>query len=139
LYTSGGFSPDGVSGLMPTDFATFFRLHARDINGHRVILDKTGQLYDLGAGKLEIVGLAEVGQPAQGTPDRAYYVEDHDNYFDVMIKGDEAALRLLETVEIPADAVAGYSALYNPGGPGRTPQPGVTYTKPALPQLYPIA
>src|SRR5690606_27155856 len=30
LFTSGGFSPDGVSGFLPTDFQTFFRLHAQD-------------------------------------------------------------------------------------------------------------
>ncbi|MCC2596705.1 hypothetical protein LKR43_10170 [Pusillimonas sp. MFBS29] len=139
LFTSGGFSPDGVSGFMPTDFETFFRLHARDAGGHRVIIDKAGQVYDLGAGTIEIIGLAEVGPPLQGAPNRAYYAEDHDNYFDIMIKGDEAAVRLLESVEIPTSGTAGYSDIYNPGGPGRTPQPGVTYTMPALPQVYPIA
>lgn len=139
LFTSGGFSPDGVSGFMPTDFETFFRLHARHADGSRMILDKSGQVYNLGAGTIEIVGLAEVGAPLNGPPNRAYYVEDHDNYFDIMIKGDEAAVSLLESVEIPTSAVNGYSDIYNPGGPGRTPQPGVTYTKPALPQVYPIA
>lgn len=139
LFTSGGFSPDGVSGFMPTDFERFFRLHARDSSGNPVLLDKAGHVYDLGAGTLEIIGLAEVGPPAPEPPDPAYYAEDHDNYFDIMIKGDKAAVRLLESVEIPTAGVAGYSDIYNPGGPGRTPKAGVTYTSAALPQLYPIA
>lgn len=139
LFTSGGFSPDGVSGVLPTDFATFFRLHARDSAGNAVILDKVGQRYDLGVGQIEILGLAEVGAPTDGAPDRAYYEEDHDNYFDVVMKGDEAALRRLELVEIPGATVPGYSDIYNPGGPGRTPQPGTTYTEPAPAQRFPIA
>lgn len=138
LFTSGGFSPDGVSGFMSTDFETFFRLHARDANGNPVVLDKAGKVYDLGAGKIEIVGLAEVGPPSEGAPQRAYYTEDHDNYFDVILKGGAAAIRLLQSVEIPTSKVSGYSDIYNPGGPGRSPQAGTTYTKPANPQVYPI-
>lgn len=138
LYTSGGFSPDGVSGILPTDFDSLFRLHALDANGSAVIIDKAGQWYDLGVGKLKVVGLAEVGAPVEGTPDRAYYVEDHDNYFDVILTGDAAAMGRLQEVEIPTSGLPGYQDIYNPGGPGRTPQPGVTYTKAALPQLFPI-
>ncbi|NYT86016.1 hypothetical protein [Pollutimonas harenae] len=138
LFTSGGFSPDGVSGFLPTDFATFFRLHAHDAEGKLVTLDKAGHTYDLGVGKIEIIGLAEVGPPTDGTVDPAYYAEDHDNYFDIMLKGDEAAINLLQSVEIPTSAVTGYSDIYNPGGPGRTPTPTTPYTKPALPQTYPI-
>ncbi|HWL28269.1 MAG TPA: hypothetical protein VNQ97_05120 [Burkholderiaceae bacterium] len=138
LFTSGGFSPDGVSGFLPTDFDLFFRLHAQDARGNRIILDKTGKTYDLGPGTIEIIGLAEVGPPAEGAANRAYYTEDHDNYFDVMIKGDAAAVALLQSVEIPTARVGGYSDIYNPGGPGRTPSPHTTYTKPALPQLFPI-
>ncbi len=138
LFTSGGFSPDGVSGFLPTDFETYFRLHARDAQGNNVVLDKAGQVYDLGAGKVSIIGLAEVGPPAQGTPDLAYYAEDHDNYFDIVLQGDEAAVKLLQSVEIPTARFAGYSDIYNPGGPGRTLSPDTIYTKPALPQVYPI-
>jgi len=143
LYTSGGFSPDGVSGFLPTDFDQAFRLHAINQNGDPVVITRTGQVYDLGVGELEVVGLAEVGGPldspiVSGQPDRAYYVEDHDNYFDVILKGDEAAIRLLQSVEIPTSQEAGYMDIYNPGGPGRTPVTGVTYTKPALPQTFAV-
>jgi len=144
LYTSGGFSPDGVSGFLPTDFEQSFRLHAVDANGNEVVITRTGVSYDLGVGKVQVVGLAEVGPPlespiVEGQPDRAYYVEDHDNYFDIVLKGDEEAIRLLQWVEIPTSAEPGYTDIYNPGGPGRTPAPGVAYTKPALQQKFAIA
>lgn len=70
----------------------FFRLHARDASGNRVVLEKARQVYDLGAGKIEIVGLAEVGPPTGGVPGPAYYLEDHDNYFD--LKGAASLLWL---------------------------------------------
>lgn len=138
LFTSGGFSPDGVSGIMASDFASFFRLHATDADGKAVVIDEVGRVYDLGVGKVEVVGLAEVGEAVEGEGDRAYYVEDHDNYFDVVLKGDEAAIRLIRTVEIPTSAEPGYLDLYNPGGPGRTPEPGTLYTKPAARQFIDV-
>lgn len=138
LFTSGGFSPDGVSGLMPDDFERFFRLHATHATGTPVLLDTVGVPYDLGMGTIEVVGLAEVGAPIEGPFDRAYYVEDHDNYFDIVLKGDEAAIARLAFVEIPTSAVEGYFDIYNPGGPGRTPDPDTVYTQPSLPQMQPI-
>jgi hypothetical protein len=138
LFTSGGFSPDGVSGLVPDDFERFFRLHATDAKCRPVMISEAGRSYDLGAGWIEVVGLAEVGAPADGPADRAYYVEDHDNYFDIILKGDAKAVARITDVEIPTSAVPGYFDIYNPGGPGRTPDLDTTYTKPALPQLQPV-
>jgi hypothetical protein len=138
LFTSGGFSPDGVSGLMPDDFPRFFRLHAAGPGGKPVVISETGKPYQLGNGVVEVVGLAEVGAPQTEPLDRAYYVEDHDNYFDIVLKGDERAIRRLTAVEIPTSLVPGYFDIYNPGGPGRTPQPETLYTRPALPQMQPI-
>lgn len=140
LFTTGGFSPDGVSGFLATDFEKFFRLHAVDANGQPVVIAQSGQVYDLGVGEIQVVGLAEVGPPTDSgiEPELAYGVEDHDNYFDIILKGDEAAIRLLEFVEIPTSAVSGYSDIYNPGGPGRTPFRGVIYTEPALPATFAI-
>jgi len=138
LLTSGGFSPDGVSGLLPDDFERFFRLHATDAKCRPVVIDKAGREYDLGVGRLEVVGLAEVGAPSDGPANRAYYVEDHDNYFDIILKGDAAAMARLTAVEIPTSAVPGHFDIYNPGGPGRTPNPNTIYTRPALPQLQPV-
>jgi hypothetical protein len=138
LFTSGGFSPDGVSGLLPDDFPRFFRLHATHTSGSPVLVDQEGVTYDLGDGILEVVGLAEVGEPVDEPADRAYYVEDHDNYFDIVLKGDESAMARLTHVEIPTSAVAGYFDIYNPGGPGRTPDPDTTYTEPSAPQMQAI-
>ena len=137
LFTSGGFSPDGVSGFLATDYENFFRLHAVDADGQPVIIDETGKVYDLGVGTVQVVGLAAVGPPTVGDPDRAYDVEDHDNYFDIILKGNEAAIQLLESAEIPTSAEPGYRDIYNPGGLGRTPTPGVVYTSPAAPQTAP--
>ncbi len=139
LFTSGGFSPDGVSGLLPDDFERFFRLHAIDASGVPVLISQAGLRYELGDGGLEVLGLAEVGAPTEGPADRAYYVEDHDNYFDIVLSGDASAMARLVAVEIPTSAEPGYLDLYNPGGPGRTPDPGTRYTKPALPELEPIS
>ncbi|MFN3713899.1 MAG: hypothetical protein ACK4SX_09590 [Alcanivoracaceae bacterium] len=138
LYTSGGFSPDGVSGFLPGDFERFFRLHATHLDGSSVLINEAGTTYDLGNGVLEVVGIAELGAPGDNEDNRAYYVEDHDNYFDIILKGDEQAMASIYAVEIPTSAVSGYLDLYNPGGPGRTPDPLTTYTKPAQPQMQPV-
>ncbi|WP_170134915.1 calcium-binding protein [Acuticoccus kandeliae] len=137
LFTSGGFSPDGVSGIMADQFADFFRLEAVTLEGETVVISEVGVDYDLGVGTIRVVGLAEVGAP-NGGDDPAYYVEDHDNQFDIILAGDEAAMRLLTVVEIPTSDVEGYSDLYNPGGPGRTPTEGVIYTERAAAQRMTI-
>lgn len=137
LYTNGGFSPDGVSPIMPTEFSSFFRLKATDANGATVAVTQTGVDYDLGVGKLQVVGMAELGAPGS-TLTRAYYTEDHDNYIDIVLKGDAAAVARLTSVEIPTGAVAGYNDIYTPGGPGRTPVDGYTYTKPSSAQSFGI-
>ncbi len=111
LFTSGGFSPDGVSGFLPTEFSRFFRLEATHANGQTVIIDRDGVDYDLGVGTLRVVGLAELGLPVEPgtTIDPPYYQEDHDNYFDVILTGDADAVARLTTVVIPTSAEAGYS------------------------------
>lgn len=139
LFTNGGFSPDGVSGILPDEFARYFRLTATDASGATVTIDRAGVSYDLGVGTVEVVGLAELGQPLAGTANEAaYYVEDHDNYVDIILKGDAAAVARLTQVAIPTSAEAGYNDLYTPGGPGRTPTAGVTHTAPAAAQSFPI-
>lgn len=139
LFTNGGFSPDGVSGILPDEFTRYFRLRAVNESGSTVTIDRAGVAYDLGVGTVEVVGLAELGQPLTGTANEAaYYVEDHDNYVDIILKGDAAAVARLTRVEIPTSAEAGYNDLYTPGGPGRTPTAGVTYTAPAEAQGFPI-
>ena len=137
LYTSGGFSPDGVRGLRPNEFEHFFRLHARQSDDSTVLIDKSGLDYSVGTGRVRVIGLAELGRAA--SRELVYddcYLEDWDNYIDIVLDGDEEAMRSITAVEIPATGA--YGAFYNPGGPGNTPTPDVRYTAPGAPQLQPV-
>jgi hypothetical protein len=62
VLTSGGFSPDGVTGLQPDMFEDFFRLHAIGNNGKTVIMDRVGVDYEVKGGTLRVVGLSDLGQ-----------------------------------------------------------------------------
>jgi hypothetical protein len=126
VFTSGGFSPDGVQSVYPTDFSQFFRIETIDAGGVVRWLTQTGVPYQLPSGMLTVVGLADLG-PAQSSYDDSY-VEDHDNQIDIVLSGDEAAIATIKTVQIPASG--SYSPFYNPGGPGNSPTPGVTYSQP---------
>lgn len=138
MFTSGGFSPDGVRGVLPTEYARYFRLHARGADGSTVLLTETGVDYAVQGGTIRVVGLADLGKRADGAS-IVYddcYEEDRDNYIDVILAGDEAAMRNITYLEIPA--ADGYDPFYNPGGPGNNPTPGVTYTAPGAPDLQPV-
>lgn len=138
VFTSGGFSPDGVEGVRPDQFSTFFRLRAL-AGGEPVMLTETGANYPIDGGTVRILGLADLGLPrdeADGIYYDPCYVEDRDNYIDIALAGDEAAMRSITHVEIPA--VPPYAPFYNPGGPGNTPSDGVRYTKPGPPDLEPV-
>ncbi len=138
MLTSGGFSPDGVTGIRPTMYEKFFRIHVKGPNGTTVMLTKTGVDYAVLGGKLKVIGLSDLGLK-EGN-DVYYddcYEEDRDNYIDIILVGDEAAARNITFLEIPSLA-GGYSALYNPGGPGPTPYAGVRYTAPGPADLEPV-
>jgi hypothetical protein len=137
LYTSGGFSPDGVRGLRPDEFSSFFLLHAQAEDGSAVELREVGVDYAIGDGQVRVLGLADLGEPA--SDEVAYddcYLEDWDNYIDIVMDGDRQAIERLVSVEIPA--AAPYQPFYNPGGPGNDPTPGVRYTAAGPPDLQPI-
>ena len=140
VLTTGGFSPDGITGLTPTMFEDFFRIHAKGSNGEVVLLEKVGQEYLVADGTLRIVGLSDLGQkedPDEGIFYDDCYAEDRDNYIDIILVGDEAAARNITHVEIPS-LEGGYSAFYNPGGPGPEPFEGVRYTAPGPADLEPV-
>ena len=140
MLTTGGFSPDGVRGIRPTDFETFFRVHARGADGSEVIISEVGTTYEVAGGSLRVIGLADTGRPEDASGGIFYddcYADDRDNYIDVMIAGDEAAARNITFLEIPATA-SGYAPLYNPGGPGRTPFQEWRYTAPGPPTMTPV-
>ena len=132
VLTTGGFSPDGITGLTPTMFEDFFRIHAKGPDGEVVLLEKVGHEYLVAGGILRIVGLSDLGQkedPDAGIFYDDCYAEDRDNYIDIILVGDEAAARNITHVEIPS-LEGGYNAFYNPGGPGPEPFEGVRYTAP---------
>ena len=140
LYTSAGFSPDGIASLMPNDFGRFFQLKATTGSGESVTITETGVSYAIGnQGMVAVVGLADLA-PA-GTPLNAAYVEDHDNYYDVILEGDRNAIKSLSAVRMPSGN--GYSAVYNPGGPGNSPNaPGAApgpFTVPSQDHTIPIS
>ena len=58
ILTTGGFSPDGVRGVKPTDFEEHFRIHAIGQNGDTVLIDKVNQDFDVLGGKLKVIGLS---------------------------------------------------------------------------------
>lgn len=140
VLTSGGFSPDGVTGLRPEMFSDFFRLRARGEDGNTVVIDEPGVDYELAGGKLRVIGLADLGQARDHDEGIYYddcYQEDRDNQIDIILSGDEGAARSVESVEIPS-LEGGYKAFYNPGGPGPEPFRGVSYTAPGPPDLEPV-
>ncbi|MEO0322775.1 MAG: immunoglobulin-like domain-containing protein [Myxococcota bacterium] len=135
--STGGVSPNGTSGVTPDDFERFFRLHATGEDGSLVIIDQVGVDYAVRGGTLRVLGLSDLGQREDVNPYDACYDEDLDNYIDIILAGDEAAARSLTHVEVPS-LEGGYDAFYNPGGPGRTPFEGVTYTEPGPADLEPV-
>jgi hypothetical protein len=140
MLTTGGFSPDGVRGVLPTDFSTFFRIHAMGPNGNDVIIDSVGEPVEVAGGTLTVVGISDLGLAENMEGEVFYddcYAEDRDNYLDVILSGDDAAARSITALEIPG-LESGYSAFYNPGGPGQTPTPGVRYTAPGPARMQPV-
>lgn len=142
VYTSGGFSPDGVRGVLPTEFARFFRLHVITASGETILVAETNVDYVTEAGFIRVLGLADLGLPGSSVGgDGAViyddcYREDHDNYIDIILSGDEQAVRQIQFVEIPV--VGEYDPFYNPGGPGNNPTPGIRYTAPGPVDLEPV-
>jgi len=140
VLTSGGFSPDGITGLHPDDYEDFFRIHARGVNGETVLLESTEQDYSVDGGMLRVLGLSDVGQAIDEENGIFYddcYSEDRDNYIDIILSGDLDAARSVTHVEIPS-LEGGYRAFYNPGGPGPEPFEGIRYTEPGPADLEPV-
>lgn len=133
-YTSGGMTADGVRGLWPTDYRRFFRLQAKSDTGQAVALTEVGKDYLVDGGRVRVVGLADLGKRQDSYDD--CYVEDKDNYIDIILAGDAAAVAKITTVEIPSTGE--YDPVYNPGGPGNDPAPGVRYSAPSPPIAQPV-
>ena len=132
IFTTGGFSPDGVLGVKPTEFERYFRLRVRGANGRTAFVTRTGRWYRVNGGRLKVLGLADLGKKQSSYDD--CYSEDRDNQIDIVLAGDRRAVSRITRVDIPGSGR--YDPLYNPGGPGNDPTPGVRYTvgSPAISQ-----
>jgi hypothetical protein len=129
VYTTGGMTPNGVSALRPTDYDRYFVVDAVTASGRTVRLTRAGRTYWIDGHPLRVVGLADLGRKEKTYDD--CYTEDADNYIDIVLDGSPAAARRITTVQIPS--VGRYHPLYNPGGPGNNPAPGVRYSAPSPP------
>lgn len=131
IYTSAGFSPDGIASIRPVDYERFFLLKAKDRFGGVVDLAETGKSYAIdGYGSVRVVGLADTGLQQESYD--AGYVEDHDNQYDIVLSGDLAAVARIFEARLPSSGA--YAAVYNPGGPGSPPaagSPGAVFTVPS--------
>lgn len=134
IYTTGGFSPDGVAAVLPGDFKKFFKLQVTQPDGTISWITDSGLNYSFPQGNIQVVGLADLDVAGESINDA--YVEDFDNYIDIILAGDIAAMRMITAVQIPA--ADGYLPFYNPGGPGNNPTPGVIYTTAGPAQLQPV-
>ena len=125
LTVGGALSPNGVRGLYPADYRNYFRLVARDRKGKLIPLVNAGQEYLIDGQPITVVGLADLGKKAK-TYDECYQ-EDSENQIDIILSGSAKAAKSIAFLDIPADG-GGYLPLYNDGGPGKNPTPGVVYT-----------
>lgn len=138
LFTSGGFSPNGVSGFEPQDFAKFFQLTAVGRRGSTVTVGAAGVKYRVAGGWIEVLGIADLGGGLSADPDYVYS-EDHDNQFDIIIRASSSrAVRALRNVVLPDPRSGTHSPIYNPGGPGTVPVPAYRYTQPSPGQTFPV-
>lgn len=141
VLTTGGFSPDGVRSLYPTEYGQFFRVGiqpdgvAADDYDALLWLTKSNTPYSLdNVGYLEVLGLAELGIKLDEYDDS--YVEDHDNQIDIVLKGDRAMAERVVVVHIPASG--DYQPFYNPGGPGDRSDPTARYSEPGPSYYQPV-
>jgi hypothetical protein len=133
LFTSAGFSPNGVSGFKPQEFSRFFQLKAQAPGRNRrtVTISQADQAIAVKGGTLKVRGIADLGQGLSANPSYTYS-EDHDNQFDIIIEASSAdAVRALQSVVLPDPRTGTHSPIYNPGGPGTAPRPAVNYTQPS--------
>jgi hypothetical protein len=134
LYTSGGMTPNGVTPLLPTQYDQYFQVDAVNSAGQTIRLIKAGQTYYIDGQPLRVVGLANLGRKQSSYDD--CYSELRNNYIDIVLDGSAAAARRITTVLIPS--TGRYKPLYNPGGPGNDPAPGVHYSAPSPPISEPV-
>lgn len=126
----GAFSPDGLRAMYPTEYRRYFQLVARSQSGTLVRIVEANRAYVIDGEPITVVGIADRTVKAAPAQFNQCLQDDSENQIDIILKGSEAAMRKLVAVRVPARD-NGYRPLYNDGGPGATPQPGVRYTAPS--------
>ena len=138
LFTTGGFSPDGVSPFTPQQFSKFFQLTATGSRGQTVAILEPDVKYQVLGGYIQVKGIADLGNGLSTDPEYAY-TEDVDNQFDIIIEASSPmAAKAIKDVIIPDPNLATYSPIYNPGGPGTIFEPGAVYTTRSPGQTMPV-
>ena len=125
----GAFSPNGLSAMYPNEYRKFFQLVARSESGKLIPLMQANQEYLIDGEPITVVGIADRTLKATPKQFNECLQDDSENQIDIVLKGNEAAMRKLIAVKIPAQG-NGYYPLYNDGGPGATPTAGQRYTAP---------
>lgn len=138
LFTTGGFSPNGVSPITPQQFSDFFQLTAIGSRGQTVTITEPDVRYQVLGGYIEVKGIADLGTGLSADPEYLY-TEDVDNQFDIIVMASSPmAAKALQNVVIPDPELGTYSPIYNPGGPGTLFEPGETYTTRSPGQTMPV-
>ena len=130
LFTSGGFSPDGVSGFLPDQFSQYFQINAKKADGSLQKISSANKRYEVNGGTVKVLGIADLGQGKDVESDYLYS-EDHDNQFDIIIKASSRkAAASLKNVILPDPRLGTHRPIYNPGGPGSSSDRSTTFTEP---------
>ena len=138
LFTSGGFSPDGVSGFLSDEFSKYFKIRAVRPNGGMWKISSSDRYYRVNGGRIKILGIADLGQGKEAENEFTYS-EDHDNQLDIIIKASSRrAAASLKQVILPDPRLGTHSPIYTPGGPGSSPAIATTFTEPSGGQVLNI-
>ena len=136
-WTSGGFTPTGITGLTPDAYERHFRIHATAEDGSTVLLSEIGVDYEVAGARCEsldslilVSHLAMVLSTTTATP-RTLITRLISSW-----KATMPAISSITHVEVPSSGE--YQPLYNPGGPGPEPFPDVRYTEPSPHDLEPV-
>lgn len=138
VYTSAGFSPDGITAINPNDFSKYFILQASDGKGHTLSITQVGVSYQIGDfGSIKVLGIGDTGLK-QSSYNPAY-IQDFDNQYDIILSGDALAVSHLSAIRMPSSGA--YSPVYNPGGPGNNVAagPAINWTVPSSDQTFQIS
>ena len=144
IYTGPGYSPDGITSMLPDKYENYFYLQYIDpSSGVTTDLMKQNYVYNINGMTVEIIGLAELGFKQPSYDDT--YIEDHDNQIDIIVKGDIDIIKNIKKLIIPSGTDASgnaiepytnYTKFYSPGGPGPNPPAEASDIKYTLPSVY---